>query len=204
VPEDIYYQAADLLLDALGAPRTAAGVNMLVAWSLAEWGGTPDLSITNNPLATEYPKTAAGVVGNWNPQGVLMFDTLAHGAAACAAEMQNGLFPALVAALRAGDPGGFFSAEGLRELAVWAGGQGNPNYGYASNILSIYQGLPPPPAWALSTGAPSASQGLLQSVGPSVGLGLLFLGAAAAIAFGIAEETGWLPRELARIGRAVT
>lgn len=179
---DLYYQAADDILAALGAQPSAPALNCLVAWSLAEWGGTNDLAATNNPLATEYPKSAPGIVGNWNPQGVLMFASLRLGAAACAQVMQG--YPSLVAALRAGSAATFFSSAGLYDLAVWAGGPSAPNYEYAANVQAIYGGLGAPPGWAVgSPGGPASGSTTVYATSPSpwpwlLGGGLLLAGGA--------------------------
>lgn len=173
----IYYEAADDILAALGAQPSDAALNCLVAWSLAEWGGTNDLAVSFNPLATEYPKDAPGVVGDWNSAGVLMFTTLQDGAAACAQVMQG--YPALVAALRAGSAADFFSSAGQYDLAVWAGGQGNPDYGYAQQIQAIYEGLGAPPGGAAGDVASATVYTTAPSPWPWILGGLLVVGGGA-------------------------
>ena len=151
--DPLFYRAADDMLTDLGDRATPVSVNLLVAWSQREWDASGDLERTNNPLATEYPKDAAGIStvdigygpGNWNPQGVLIFDTLADGAAACVSNLTGGRYPTLIAALAASDSGLFFSGAGLAELTTWGGSSG-----YAQVVLDLFDQLGTPPSWALT------------------------------------------------------
>jgi hypothetical protein len=152
MPANIYYQAADLILQDLGATPSAASVNLLVAWMEQEYTAD-ELAVTNNPLATSLQ--SQGAVGYCLlPNGLRSsepcYDTLADGAAACAATLRNGLYDTLVQALQQGDAATFFSQSGLYELAIWAGGPGNPNYDYAQRVQATYSSLPPPPSWAVT------------------------------------------------------
>lgn len=157
----IYYQAADAILSALGVLPTAVNVNLLVAWMPQEFTAA-ELAVTNNPLATSFQ--GQGVTGyctlpNGETSAEPCYDTLADGAEACAVTLRNGLYPSLVAGLAGGDAATFFSQQGLYELAVWAGGSGNPNYGYAQAVQATYPGLPTPPPWAVSAGSGGGSGG---------------------------------------------
>jgi hypothetical protein len=194
LPDPIYYQAADLILQALGASPQPASVNMLVAWMEQEYTAD-ELAATNNPLATSLRGAGADgycTLPNGERSSEPCYDTLADGAAACAATLQNGLYPDLVQGLVSADPGAFFSAAGLQELAVWAGGPGSPNYAYAARVQSTYGSLPAPPSWALAGGAgggqpPPPPPVLAPPRNPAgvVAGALLLLGGAAAVAWAL-------------------
>ncbi len=176
MPDNAYYQAADAVLAALGITPSPVAVNLLVAWSLAEWGGTNDLAATNNPMATTQPEPGAT---NWNSAGVKIYPSLAVGAQATAQTLQGSYYATLLAGLRAGDPAAFFSQAGRYGLAVWAGGPGAPNYQYAAAVQSLYGDLGPPPAWA-TTGSESAGGTIYATAGPTLGLPTILVGIGAA------------------------
>jgi hypothetical protein len=200
-PEDLYWQAADAVLAALGDAPSAVALKFLVAWEWAEWGGTDGLARTNNPMATTLPEPGAT---DWNSAGVKVYPSLAVGAQATAATLLRSpdWYGAIVQGLRTGDPSVLFGPGGTYGLAVWAGGPGNPNYGYASRVQATYAQLPEPPSWALAGGGTGSS--LLQRVAAPLGIGLLLLVSMAAVALGVAEETGWLPREIELLRRRLT
>lgn len=169
MPATIQYQAADLILAAIGAVPSAVAINLLVAWMEQEYTAA-DLAATNNPLATSQQST--GAVGYCTlPSGETSsepcYDTLAHGAAACADTLRNGLYGDLLAGLQAGSAGTFLGSQGLYELAVWAGGPGAPNYAYAQAVASTYAGLPAPPSWALAAIPPVTPPGTTPPLFPA-------------------------------------
>ncbi len=179
---DIYYEAADAILAALGIGPTPVNVNLLVAWAQNEYTSA-ELATTNNPLATSL--TAAGATGNCTlPNGERStepcYDTLADGAAACAATIQAGLYPYLQAGLQNSSTATFFGPGGAAELdGPWSGG----STGYAAQLLSNFQALGTPPAWALGPapgGPPGSSQPPATSTAtgaasPSRALGIIAL-----------------------------
>lgn len=144
-----YYQAAWAILAALGITATPVNTNLLAAWSLQEWGSTNGLQVTHNPLATSLSITGsqgAGCTirtsaGTTERSLEPCYDTLAHGAQACAQTMQNGRYPTLLSALQNSDETLFFSSIGLDELTTWAGG----SVTYGPNIESTYVSLPSAP-----------------------------------------------------------
>jgi hypothetical protein len=185
MPADIYYQAADAVLAALGISPGAVNVNLLVAWSLAEWGGTDDLDLTNNPMATTYPEPGAT---DWNGAGVKVYPSLQTGAQATAQTL--GSYPVLTAALRAGDASSFFGP-GAAELSIWASGSATGDLGYAASIQNIYQGLGQPPAWALAAQAQSAAVPATTG-GLSAAIVAVLALALGGLAYGVAELEGWI------------
>ncbi len=144
---DIYYQAADYILAALGINPTATNVNILVAWMPNEYSADM-LAVTNNPLASS--QNAPGQVGYCDIPGVGQssepcYDTLEHGSAASAQTIANGYYPHLLAGLQNSDAATFFSSAGMQEICTWSGGAC-----YGPKIQNTYQGLPTPPSWALT------------------------------------------------------
>lgn len=151
MPGSIYYNAAVAVLNALGDPISATAINLLVAWELAEWGGTNDLAITNNPMATTLRMAGST---NWNSAGVQIYPNLSIGAGAVASTLTSGPYPVLTRAIATGNASMFFSTEGIQELSVWASGSPNGDHAYGRSIQSLYSGLPPTPTQYLGTSTP--------------------------------------------------
>ncbi len=175
-PQPIYAQAAQAVLGALGIAATPTNTALLVAWSWNEWGGTSDLALTNNPLADELPEPGST---DWNSAGVQVYPSLAVGGQATAATLRQ--FPTLVQALAGSDPAAFFSSAGLYDLAVWAGGPGEPNYGYAQQVQGNFEALGGQVAVA-SSGPLAVLTSPTAIGGGAIILGLLLIG------FGEVEE----------------
>ena len=145
----IYYQAADLILRALGVTPGPVNVNLLVAWMPREYSPS-FLAVTNNPLATSLQST--GMIGyctltNGERSSEPCYDTLQHGAAACAATLRNGRYPHLLGAIATGNANEFFAgAYSQGEMWVWNG------HSYTlAEIQSVYATLPSVPTAYLST-----------------------------------------------------
>jgi hypothetical protein len=86
--------ASDFLHDA-GLPDTTCDVNAIVAWEGAE-----NTRARFNPLSSERDQPGAT---NFNPGGVKDYPTLAEGLQATVATLDNGAYPGVIAALRAGN-----------------------------------------------------------------------------------------------------
>ena len=114
---------ADAALVALGAPRTTANVHTMVDWFANE--GTPhDL---NNPLNLQTPyggSTVSTADGDPVSVGIQAYPTPADFVAAFPIEMNNGSYPAIVAALKAGTglEGSAATSEIIAELSLYSGG----------------------------------------------------------------------------------
>ena len=175
-PGPSFATAAQALLQALGITPTPVNTALVVAWEWAEWGGTNDITLTNNPLADEL---AAPGSTDWNSAGVQVYPSLAVGAAANAQTLRG--FPTLVQALANSDPATFFGATGMQDLADWAGGPGNPNYGYAQQVAGNFQALGGQVAAGGATLVPVVSGPVVAGIG-GVLLGLVLLSG------GIVEE----------------
>lgn len=110
-------------LAALGAPETTANVQTMVDWFANE--GTPhDL---NNPLNLQTPyggSTVSTADGAPPSIGIQAYPSPADFVAAFPIEMNNGSYPAIVAALKAGTglEGSAATPEIAEELAVYSGG----------------------------------------------------------------------------------
>lgn len=110
-------------LAALGAPETTANVQTMVDWFANE--GTPhDL---NNPLNLQTPyggSTVSTADGDPPSVGIQAYPYPADFVAAFPIEMNNGSYPAVVAALQAGTglEGSAATPEIAGELAVYSGG----------------------------------------------------------------------------------
>lgn len=148
----IYYNAALDILRALGATPGPANVNMLVAWMPFEYGAS-FLAVTNNPLATGRVTTGAlgyCMLPNGLRSSEPCYDTLPHGAEACALTLRNGLYPHLLSGLVHGDVATFFGSAAAAELQVWNG------HGYTlTEVFDHYTALPTVPSQYL----PHASSG---------------------------------------------
>ncbi len=114
---------ADAALAALGAPTTGANVQTMVDWFTNE--GTPhDL---NNPLnlQTRYGgSTVSTADGDPPADHIQAYPTPADFVAAFPMELNNGSYPAIVAALKAGAglEGSAASSEIASELSLYSGG----------------------------------------------------------------------------------
>ncbi len=89
-----------MVLADLGAPQTPTSVSVLTAWSRGE-KPAGDWSQWWNPLNTTQPATGATSV---NSVGVKRYTSAAEGAAATAATIENGYYPALLQAFDSGAP----------------------------------------------------------------------------------------------------
>jgi hypothetical protein len=114
---------ADAALTALGAPKTSANVQTMVDWFANE--GTPhDL---NNPLNLQTPyggSTVSTANGSTPDEKIQAYSSPADFVAAFPREMNNGSYPAIVSALKAGTglEGAAASHEIAAELSVYSGG----------------------------------------------------------------------------------
>jgi hypothetical protein len=114
---------ADAVLTALSAPTTSANVKTMVDWFANE--GTPhDL---NNPLNLQTPyggSTVSTADGDPVSVGIQAYPTPADFVAAFPIEMNNGSYPAIVAALKAGTglEGSASTPEIVAELSLYSGG----------------------------------------------------------------------------------
>ena len=114
---------ADATLVALGAPTTSANVRTMVDWFANE--GTPhDL---NNPLNLQTPyggSTTSTADGDPPAIHIQAYPTPADFVAAFPIEMNNGSYPDIVAALKAGTglEGSAASSEIAAELSLYSGG----------------------------------------------------------------------------------
>jgi len=152
MPADIYYEAAGYILGDLGITPTPVNINLLVAWEEQEYTAD-ELAVTNNPLATSLRSKGAGgycTLPNGERSSEPCYDTLADGAAACAATIANGLYPHLLQGLADSDVNIFFSDAGFAELKLWSSSST-----YASHLESTYYSLPSPPSWALPAQSPT-------------------------------------------------
>ena len=114
---------ADAALTALGAPDTAANVQTLVDW-FANEGAPHDL---NNPLNLNTPYGGSTIsTANGDPPAVHVqaYPVPADFMAAFPIQMNNGSYPAIVAALKAGTglEGSAATSEIASELSVYSGG----------------------------------------------------------------------------------
>lgn len=103
------------VLSGLGAPNTAANQA-----SLADWFRHEGTAAQNNPMATTQREPGST---NFNTQGpVQNYPTAELGVQATVTTLNNGLYPAIVAALR--DGGGLSNRGGAvaSELLTWSGG----------------------------------------------------------------------------------
>ncbi|POB11436.1 hypothetical protein [Sulfobacillus sp. hq2] len=157
-PSPAYYTAAKAILNGLNATPTATNINLLVAWMGLENGWNATFQC-HNPMNTTWKMPGSKAINN---VGVQCYPDWATGAQATINTLTqtSPSYGTLVAALRNGDAGQFFSQEGRQELSVWSGG--SPSY--ASTIEQIYHELAPVPASELQA---SAASGLSLSNGLS-------------------------------------
>ena len=199
-PPASFWQAAAALADGLHAPRNASILKVLAAWSYCEKPHTGAGAWEwNNPLNTTEP--GFGSTGSVNSAGVKIYPSPAQGVAATVTTMTNGFYPAIVAALRAGNGAGVLGQVG--EMATWGTD--------LACVRTTYSALANPPAQYRATvqtvSAPGPnSSGLVVSTTPPagaltpatvVGLGL---GAAALAGAGVLAWP-WLREQAARTGR---
>jgi len=125
---------AGAALAALGAPTTTANVQTMVDWFANE--GTPhDL---NNPLNLQTPfggSTVSTADSDPASDGIQAYPVPADFVAAFPTEMNNGSYPAIVAAFKAGSglEGAAASAEIAAELSIYSGGGYNSIPGSANH-----------------------------------------------------------------------
>lgn len=104
------------LLSTLSAPDNAANQNSLAAWFRHEFGSWPPRA-ANNPMATTQPEPGATT---YNPIGVKNYPDSLTGVKATAATLNNGLYPTIIANLRAGK--GICGGGMAGEFSKWSGG----------------------------------------------------------------------------------
>lgn len=124
------------VLKLIGAPVNAKTVAWLSAWQVTE-GGTAK----NNPLNTTQAATGASDLPG-NSDHVKEYPSASIGAAATARTLLNGRYPAIVAALRSGDPAVYVNSDAnlgpggtsynhvVDELKTWG------SKGFASDVGS--------------------------------------------------------------------
>jgi hypothetical protein len=105
---------AEAVLQGLGAPATAANLKSMNNWFAHE--GT---SAQNNPMATTESEPGATT---FNSAGVKNYPNEAVGVAATVATLENGLYPAIVFALRGGVGLSTGNSQVESELSTWSGG----------------------------------------------------------------------------------
>jgi len=141
--DDSFYQAADAILAALGVQPTPVNVNLLAAWSWCEKPHYPGGAWQwNNPLNTTLREPGSASA---NGAGVQAYPTQQDGAAACAATIENGYYPHILAGIQASDPGMFFAAPS--EWSTWG-----TDIGCVQQTVAA---LDPPPAWSVPAGGPA-------------------------------------------------
>lgn len=129
------------VLKQLGYPVTAQNLAFLRRWHLAE-GGTASY----NPLNTTQPWQGAS---SYNSVGVKNFPNAQAGIAATVKTLKNGNYPAILQALKSGNPS--WSAQLAQNLSTW---------GTGSSWMKGYKNGPLPPA---PQGSPQASAPIGQS-----------------------------------------
>lgn len=150
-PGSQYYSAAEAILSGLNAPKTAAGVNLLVAWMGLEQGWNASFQC-HNPMNTTWKMPGSKSI---NSVGVQCYASWSQGAQATINTLTQGSpsYMTLVNAIKNGDAGQFFSQSGRQELSVWSGGSST----YANTIYQIYTELAPVPANVLTTSSATAT-----------------------------------------------
>jgi len=102
------------VLAAIGAPATAANIA-----SVSNWFAHEGTTAQNNPMATT--QNAAGAT-QFNSAGVKNYPSAAEGITATAQTLENGLYPAIVMALRSGQGLSAGNSQVQQELLTWSGG----------------------------------------------------------------------------------
>lgn len=157
-PPASFWQAAAAVADGLGAPRNASVLRALAAWEWCEkiHGGAGAWQ-WDNPLNTTEP--GYGSTSTVNSAGVRVYPTEAQGVAAVVATLLNGRYPAIVAALRAGNGAQAIAQTG--EIRTWGT---NP-----SCVAEDYAAMGTPPSQYLGTITTTrATQPGSAAPGPSV------------------------------------
>jgi hypothetical protein len=90
---------AGALLSAGGWPQTACNLGAVEAWEAAE-GGNWENSAAYNPLDTTQPESGSSTM---NSVGVRAYPSWQAGFQATLATLENGNYPGILSALRAGD-----------------------------------------------------------------------------------------------------
>ena|SRR5579875_2643784 len=190
-PGPSFYEAARLILQALGIPQTSVNTRILVAWS---WGEKPhpDGALQwYNPLnVTRAVPGSTPVPGN--SAGVQVYPSLEVGIQANADTIRQ--YPTLLTALRRSDANLFFGPAGAKALIVWCGSTLLSCQGYADYLRQIYQDLggtvavrggtvsrttsapTAQPSRPLATSTPMAAVGPPTLQGVAVALGILLAG----------------------------
>src|SRR5215471_9621296 len=122
------------LLSGLGVPLTPNNLRFLTAWQGAE-GGTAAF----NPLNTTQPWAGAS---KYNSVGVRNYQNAQAGLAATLETLRNGNYPAILAALKSGNP--IWNPQLGANLSTW---------GTGSKWMQGYRASPVPPAVPLAPGA---------------------------------------------------
>lgn len=123
---------AEAILQALGAPVTAANVTSLTDWFAQEGGGGQ-----NNPLNVT---NAAGASGTINSAGVDNFPNPAAGVKATAARLENPFASSILAALKSGQ-GLIGNKQIAGALSQWSGG-GYSAIGSAGTVKGVQGNTP--------------------------------------------------------------
>lgn len=144
-PGSSFYEAAQAILVALGAPVTPVTVNLLVAWSWCEKPHPDGAWQGNNPLNTEELAGASGVIAGTS---IPVYPTQSLGVRATVLTLTNGRYPTLVAALRTQNAGAFLGATG--EGSTWGTDW--------SCVREVYAALPAaPPTSSTSSPGPTTT-----------------------------------------------
>jgi hypothetical protein len=126
-------QRAVAILRGIGAPVTPGGIAILVAWQACEQSIAQTQG--HNPLNTTLVLPGSRPLPG-NPAGVQLYPSEAEGIRATVATLLNGRYPALVAALRAGNPAAFIAA--APEIRTWG-------TNVACVAARLHQPIPPTP-----------------------------------------------------------
>jgi|GEM_PF-1662361 len=173
-PGSSFYQAAQAILQGLGAPVTATTLNLLVAWEWCEKPHPDGAWQWNNPLNTTLP--APGSLGAVNAVGVQRFATPAQGVQAVVWTLEGrtasgsvgiDYYPTLRQALRQGNAAAFLGA--TTELTRWGGGD-------AVCVAAVYPTLPAPPSSYLSAPPSPAAPPPAAPAGRPTWIGWFFAG----------------------------
>jgi hypothetical protein len=115
------------VLSNLSAPSSPTNLATLLGWTAQEKTGLhpappigPWATQWDNPLNTTQPWPGAI---NVNPAGVKQYLSLADGAGATVATLNNGLYTGIVANLRASLPASWWTGAARTELDTWGTGQ---------------------------------------------------------------------------------
>lgn len=187
-PDNSFWQVAQAIVLALGAPLTVANLKMVAAWSYCEKPHEVGQAWQwNNPLNTT--RACCGWIGEANSIGVKIYPSPSAGIEATITTLQNGDYPTLVAGLMESNPTLFFSAAGAAEMATW----GTSMACVASDFATMTD---PPPAYlapaAVASSAPGAPAWFYLALG---GLGIVLGGAALVVAVSPRDWTAFVQWE---------